>query len=189
MLHRTQAIQVVPVYAKFIERYPDVRALAGAQGEELHEILASLGLRWRIDLILEMTAGLMSRFGGEVPREKSDLLSLPGVSDYIASAVRCFAWNLPEALIDTNTVRIMGRLFGLEVKDSSRRNRGFREIIQAMVDPARPREYNFALLDLAGQVCDKKKPCCTGCPVFGYCKHDALSVAKQVAGIRKCESG
>jgi A/G-specific adenine glycosylase len=188
MLHRTQAIQVVPVYTKFIERYPDIRALAAVNGEELHQVLSSLGLRWRIDLILDMVAGLMSRFDGEVPSEKRDLLSLPGVSDYIASAVRCFAWNLPEALVDTNAVRIAGRLFGLEVKDSSRRNRRFREIIREMVDPVRPREYNYALLDLANQVCEKKKPRCVECPVFGYCKNGALSISKKVLEIQACDS-
>jgi A/G-specific adenine glycosylase len=188
MLHRTQAIQVVPVYTQFIERYPDIRALAGATKEDFHDTLSSLGLRWRIDLILDMKAGLMSQFEGEVPREKSELLSLSGVSDYIASAVRCFAWNLPEALIDTNTVRIVGRLFAVEVKDSSRRNRRFRTIIQAMVDPARPREYNYALLDLANHFCDKQRPCCVGCPVIGFCNHGALRMAKQAVDIRECES-
>lgn len=183
MLHRTQAKQVVPVYKRFIERYPDILALSGATREELHEITSSLGLRWRIDFLQEMAACLMTRFGGEVPLEMKELLSLPGVSYYIASAVRCFSWNLPEALIDTNTVRIAGRLCGLEVKDSSRRNRRFREIIQALVDPERPREFNYALLDLANQVCAKRKTGCEECPVFGYCKHGAVLLAKQATGL------
>jgi A/G-specific adenine glycosylase len=183
MLHRTRAIQVVPVYSRFIERYPDIFTLSGANRRELHENLSSLGLRWRIDLLQQMAVSLMTMFGREVPREKNELVSLPGVNDYIASAVRCFAWNLPEALIDTNTVRIAGRLCGLEVKESSRRNRQFREILQAMVDPERPREYNYALLDLANQVCAKRKPGCEECPVFGYCKHETVLLAKQVAGI------
>ncbi|MFH0995757.1 MAG: DNA-binding protein [Pseudomonadota bacterium] len=189
LLHRTQAIQVAPVYRQFIEHYPDIPALARATREELHERLFSLGLRWRIDLILDMASALMSQFGGEMPRERSHLISLPGISDYIASAVRCFAWDLPEAIIDTNTVRIAGRLFGLEIKDSSRRNRRFREIIQAMVDTVRPREYSFALLDLANQACGKKKPFCVECPVFEYCKHAASGVANQAEEIRKCEQG
>ena len=170
MLHRTQAPQVVPVYERFIERYPDVPGLARATKEELRDALYSLGLRWRIDLIHEMATELMEHFGGQVPREKANLLSLPGVSHYIASAVRCFAWNLPEALIDTNTVRVVGRLFGLEIKDSSRRNRRFRELITALVDPDEPRVYNYALLDLAEQVCMKKRPPeCGRCPVYGWC--------------------
>ena len=122
MLHRTQALQVVPVYTQFLEKYPTLASLAQAKQEEFHEVLYSLGLRWRIDLIMEMVSQIQERFHGQIPEEKSDLLSLSGVSDYVASAVRCFAWNKPETIVDTNTVRVIGRVFNLQIKDSSRRN-------------------------------------------------------------------
>jgi A/G-specific adenine glycosylase len=170
MLHRTQASQVVPVYERFIERYPDVSAVADATKEDLHQVLYSLGLHWRIDLIHEMVNQLMESFGGRVPRKKPDLLSLSGVSHYIAGAVRCFAWNLPEPLLDTNTVRVMGRLFGLETKDSSRRSQRFRELAAALVDRDEPRAYNYAMLDLADDVCMKKQPpACERCSVSWGC--------------------
>lgn len=183
MLHRTQAKQVVPVYEYFLRRYPDVRALAQATREDLHAVLFSLGLRHRIDLIHEMAADLMARFEGQVPDAKPDLLSLPGVSEYISGAVRCFAWNLPEALIDTNTVRVVGRLFGLETKDSSRRNRRFRELITELVDPDEPRAYNYALLDLASLVCTKvRPPDCADCPVQNQCLYGSVVLAHRNAG-------
>lgn len=170
MLHRTQAVQVVPVYENFVCQYPDLPAMAKVSKNDLHKALYSLGLRWRIDLIYQMVSELMSRFGGEVPSERTELLSLPGVSEYIAGAVRCFSWNLPEPLADTNTVRIVGRLFGLEIKDSSRRNRQFRELIAMLVDPGDPRAYNYALLDLADKVCMKKQqPDCSNCPLSQIC--------------------
>lgn len=170
MLHRTQALQVVPVYERFIRIYPDAASLARASTEDLHKLLFPLGLRWRVDLIYKMAAKIADRFEGQIPREKAELLSLPGVSDYIASAVRCFSWNLPDPLIDTNTVRVIGRLFGLKIKDSSRRNRHFRELITALVDPKHPRAYNYALLDLAHLICHKRKaPECTRCPVQAHC--------------------
>lgn len=172
MLHRTQARQVVPVYEKFVERYPDVVSLAQVSKEDLRQTLYSLGLRWRIDLIHDLAADLMMRFGGRVPERKEDLLSLPGVSQYIAGAVRCFVWNKPEALVDTNIVRVVGRVFGLEVKDSSRRNRQYRELIGGLVDPVEPRAYNFSLLDLAEAVCTKRQPpACTQCPIVQWCKY------------------
>ncbi len=174
MLHRTQAPQVLPAYERLMERCPDVSALAQVSKEELYGLLSSLGLRWRIDLIQVMATELVVRFGGQVPRSKNDLLSLPGVSDYIASAVRCFAWNLPEPVIDTNTVRVVGRLFGLEIKDSSRRNPHFRQLIAALLDPDEPRAYNYALLDLADRVCMKKRaPCCEICPAAQWCVYRA----------------
>lgn len=178
MLHRTQARQVLPAYVRFIERYPSVSALAQASDRDLYEALFSLGLRWRVGLIRKMATALMDRFDGKVPMDKTDLLSLPGVSDYVASAVRCFAWNLPDPLVDTNTVRVVGRLFGLEVKDSSRRNRRFRKLIGALVDPEEPRAYNYALLDLANQVCKKRPaPECFRCPVREHCMYGTKLVA------------
>jgi A/G-specific adenine glycosylase len=170
MLHRTQVVQVIPVFQSFIARYPTLPALALADQKEVAKELSSLGLHWRIDLIHEMVHQIAERFNMIVPQEKADLLTLPGVSEYIASAVRCFAWNLPEPLIDTNTVRITGRVFGLETKDSSRRNSKFKHLIAALVDPDHPRDYNYAMLDLAHLICLKKQePLCLECPVQKLC--------------------
>jgi A/G-specific adenine glycosylase len=170
MLHRTRAAQVAPVFQRFITRYPDTRALTTASRAELRQELYSLGLQWRIDLVAEMATHLVERFDGTVPELRDDLISLPGVSDYIASAVRCFAWGHPEPLIDTNTVRVVGRLFGLEITESSRRNRTFKNLISSLVDLEQPREYNFALLDLADAICTKRTiPGCSQCPVAQMC--------------------
>lgn len=175
MLHRTQASQVVPVYERFVERYPDVPALAQAGREKLRDALYSLGLRWRIHLIHDLAARLVEEFGGSIPEKKEHLLSLPGVSEYIASAVRCFAWNHPEPLVDTNIVRVIGRMFGLEIKDSSRRNQHFRKLIAALIAREEPRAYHYALLDLADQVCHKERdPKCERCPIQRWCVYGRL---------------
>jgi len=168
--HYLKAPQVIPVYTYFIQRYPDISSLATATRDELHAVLFSLGLRQRIDALHALANEIMLRFAGQVPLEKEDLLSLPGVSEYIAGAVRCFALDEPEPLIDTNTVRVFGRLFGLEIKDSSHRNPRFKSVIADLVDPVEPRAYNYALLDLASLVCTKTlPPVCGECPVRRYC--------------------
>ena len=183
MLHRTQARQVVPVYERFIQKYPDVTLLSQATKPELNEILYSLGLRWRIDLIYEMANELMSRFNNQIPRSKEQLLSLPGVSEYIAGAVRCFAWNLPEPIPDTNTVRIAGRLFGLEIKDSSRRNPLFKNLITKLVDPDEPRTFNYAQLDLADKICTRRQaPDCPKCPLLQWCRYGSRATGQQLKG-------
>ncbi|MGA9098625.1 MAG: hypothetical protein WB392_06795, partial [Methanotrichaceae archaeon] len=151
-------------------------ALANATIDELQKVLFSLGLRWRIDMIHRMTQDLQEQFKGQIPKEKMDLVSLPGISEYIASAVRCFAWNKPEAIIDTNTVRIVGRLFGLEIKESSRRNRIFRKLLEALVDPEKPRLFNYSMLDLAALVCTKRMPKCSECPICNYCAFGTKAV-------------
>lgn len=180
MLHRTQVRQVVPVYERFLKKYPDLQSLAGASEEELHKELYSLGLRWRVRLIQEMAAELVNRYKGKIPIDRESLLALPGVSDYIASAFRCFAWKQTDALIDTNTVRIVARLFGVPIKDSLRRNRRFMSLIAALVDPEEPKIYNYALLDLANKTCLKvQEPLCERCPVQDWCLYGINQVGSE----------
>lgn len=169
-LHRTQAKQVVPVYEIFVEKYPTLQSLVKTRPEKLHQVLYPLGLRWRVDLIYHMAMELMTRFGGEIPPAKTDLLSLPGISEYIAGAVRCFAWGIPEPLADTNTVRVAGRLFCLKIKESSRRNRQYKNLLYNLLPAENSRAYNYALLDLADKICIKRNsPDCPNCPLLSLC--------------------
>lgn len=175
MLHRTQARQVVKMYEQFIARYPSPQRLLQATEKDIESSLHSLGLLWRIRLIRKLAQDLVTTYEGRVPVEKGKLILLPGVSDYIASAVRCFAWNLPEAIVDTNIVRVVGRLLGLETKDSSRRNQQVRKLISDLVDKDAPRDYNFALLDLADGIClARRQPLHAICPVLSYCRYGNL---------------
>ncbi len=170
MLHRTHVNQVVPIYIEFLQKYPGIVYIHDAPEKEIWEALAGLGLHWRIALIKKMADQILTRFGSIIPQEKSLLMSLPGINDYIASAVRCFAWNYPDPVIDTNTVRIAGRIFGLETKDSSRRNQRVRLLISRLIDPNNPADFNYALLDLAHLVCHRRhEPECATCPVRPYC--------------------
>lgn len=172
MLHRTQAMQVVPVYQRFISRFPSLSQALEGRSDEIARLLFPLGLRWRVGLMCEMFATLRERFDGQLPATKEELISLPGISEYIASAVRCFGWNLPEPLIDTNTVRVISRLYNLPLKDSSRRNARFKERIAELVSDTHPAAYNYALLDLAALICTKvREPSCGDCPVRAYCRY------------------
>lgn len=178
MLHRTQASQVTPVYETFIKLYPCLSELTQASKEELRGVLYPLGLQWRIDLIYDMASVLMNNYKGEIPSTKSDLLSLPGVSDYIAGAVRCFAWGFPDALVDTNTTRVVERIFGLEIKVSSRRNLNFKKLIAELVDSNLPRTYHYALLDFTDKVCTKKRlPDCNQCPLLQMCAYGQFAIS------------
>jgi len=172
LLHRTQVKQMVAVYERLVASYPDIPALAAADKATLDALLFSLGLRWRTDLLHVMAQEINTRFEGHIPTDRADLLSLSGVSEYIAGAVRCFAWDQPEVLMDTNMVRIAGRLLGWPVKDSSRRNARFRRALELLVDPQEPRAFNYALLDLAHLVCHKRQePRCQECPLRPWCHH------------------
>ena len=170
MLHRTQVKQVLPVYNRFINNYPDIKSIFEENEEKIKVILYPLGLHWRIKYIKKMAEEIYIRFDSSIPKQKEDLISLPGISDYIASAVRCFAWNISDSIVDTNTVRIVGRIYGVHTKDSSIRNQKIRLLIENLIDRQFPSKFNYALLDLAHLVCHKKKePECKVCPISSFC--------------------
>jgi A/G-specific adenine glycosylase len=171
LLHRTRANQVVGLYEKTLAAYPTVYALAAAEPEAVYELLHSAGLRWRVGLLLNAAQEIVDRFSGEVPASRVELESIPGIGHYIAAAIRCFAFGENDAIIDSNVVRVYGRVFDLRVTDSLRRNRDFHQLAQSLVDPEHPREYNLALLDLAAAICTPRVPKCEVCPIAVHCTY------------------
>lgn len=172
MLQRTRADQVLPVYRNFIEKYPDAPSLFEASIDEIRKIIRPLGIHSRADTIYEIASTLEEAFGGRIPESRDQLESLSGVGQYTAGAVRCFALGKAEALIDTNTVRVSARLFGLNYKPSSRRSAQFLCLIEKLLDKNNPRRYNFAMLDLADSTCHKRTdPDCEQCPLKHMCTY------------------
>jgi len=169
LLHRTKANQVVPVYNEFIKKFPTIGALAEASFVEVKETVYSLGLLWRTKALYKMAQDVVARFKNEIPIQREKLESLPGISHYIASAVRCFAFGYAEVLLDTNTVRIIGRIFGIRSSDSSRRCRTFRKLYEFILDKDNARNFNYAMLDLGALVCLPREPFCNICPIIYIC--------------------
>ena len=179
LLHRTKADQVTPIYFRFIREFPTMLDLAKSSRDRIVTLVRPLGLRWRAELLHSMSQKVVNSTGGQIIAHKDWFLSLPGVSDYIASAVMCFAFDKPEPLLDTNTVRIIGRIFGVKVTDSSRRSRRFRELYSYLMDKNRPREFNLAMIDLGALICRPRRPSCEICPLRKYCLYCSNNVKKR----------
>src|SRR5205814_1125119 len=94
MLRRTRSGQVNPVFIRFMHRFPEAAQLATADHNEVEDLLRPLGLAWRLPAFQALARQLVDLQGG-VPTEIAALMQLPGVGDYVASAVRAFAFNLP----------------------------------------------------------------------------------------------
>jgi len=170
LLHRTKAEQVIPLYDLFLKHFPDVKSLAASTPSDIQQLFYSAGLHWRWRLLHLTAIEILTRFKGQIPSKFEDLISLPGVSHYIAAAVRCFSFDQPEAVLDTNTVRVASRLLNVAAKDSSRRSQLFRSILQVLLDRQRPREFNFSIIDFAAIVCRAKSPRHHECPFRLYCR-------------------
>lgn len=169
MLRRTNAPQVIPVYQEVIQRYPTPGSLAFAPTNEVFDLLRPLGLAWRAENIKQMSEVLVNRFNGELPSSYEGLKELPGVGDYVASAVCCFAFDIPMPIIDTNTVRVAGRYFGFDTHAESRRIKAVRETVKAITDRKKPSEFNHSFLDFAALICKAIKPGCPLCPLRKRC--------------------
>lgn len=182
MLRRTRAEQVIPVYQRFRARFPTPSALAGADPEAVAEIVRPLGLTWRVPAFQALGRVLRDAMHGQVPEARSELQEFSGVGDYVAAAVRIFAFNRPDTLVDTNTVRVAGRYFGFAYHPESRRNRLVRMAIDRLHDHAQPRESGEALLDFAALVCQATTPHCEACPVSGRCVYFVSQKVSSVGG-------
>jgi len=169
MLRRTQARQVVKVYNVFIVKYPDAHALAMAPAEEVAHTLYSLGLVWRVPAFQQIAHSLVEQYKGTIPPSYDALIALPGIGDYVASAVCCFAFEQAVTIVDTNTVRVVGRLFGVPTHAESRRRKSVRKLLHALLDRENPKSYNYAMLDIAALICTPAKPNCAACPLLPYC--------------------
>ncbi|MCC6960303.1 MAG: DNA-binding protein [Dehalococcoidia bacterium] len=180
MLRRTRADQVGPIYERFVDRFPDARALAAAWEVEVADLLRPLGLAWRVPAFRQMARMLVEEYGGTVPRDRRALISLPGVGEYVADAVLCVAFNEPVVLMDTNTVRVAGRYFGFPVHAESRRRVPVRRAVARLVDHTSPRASNLALLDFAAMVCRAGRPLCERCPVAAGCAWRQIELANSV---------
>ena len=169
LLHRTRAENVVPIYLKFITEFPNVKTLSEAYMGDIFKILRPLGLAWRVNLLKRAATIIEREFSGQIPMDKEKLLGLPGIGDYIASAIRVFSSDTEDPLIDTNTVRIICRIYGISINDGLRREGIMKELYRQLRCKTDPKVFGFTLIDLAAGVCHPKVPECKKCPISPSC--------------------
>lgn len=170
MLQRTRRDKVAEVFPKFVKKFPDAKSVAEADLEELRKVLKPLGLAHRVPRMKKL-AEIVARSGG-VPEKYEDLLSLPGVGPYIASAVLCFGFGQPISVVDANIVRVVARITGLKTTGKREQDKKLvEEILLNSVPPRMFRKVNLAMLDLAWELCKPRNPICKPCPVRNNCNH------------------
>lgn len=163
MLQRTQAQNVVPVYERFVARYPTALDLAGADAEELKALWWPLGLLWRVPLVRAL--GVRLAADGRIPDTLDGLLKLPGVGPYAAAAYHSFHGRGRGVLIDSNVVRWLARLTGRPFDAETRRRRWVRDLAERVTPRRSVRAFNFALLDFTMTICIPARPRCEVCPL------------------------
>lgn len=168
MLQQTRVDQVIPFYRRFLARFPSVRRLAVASPAEVLKAWYGLGYNRRA---VHLHRAAQAMVGKPFPRSASQLRALPGLGPYAAAAVATFAFNAPEALLDTNAARVLHRVFvGPDVPRPKRSPRAMRALAETVLDRTDPRRWNEALFDLGASVCTKRAPRCSVCPLQRSCR-------------------
>ena len=170
LLHRTRAMAAERVYREVVRQFPNPADIVSRPTEWL-EMTHPAGLAWRAKTFISACEQILTSHDREVPSARDALMSLPGVGHYIASAVRCFGFGIPEVLVDTNTIRLASRITDEPLSPARHRSRKVRESVERITENciAASPDDNYALLDLAAIVCHSRSPECVRCPVLSAC--------------------
>lgn len=169
MLQQTQADRVRGYFAAWMGQWPGFRSLAAASPADAIRSWAGLGYNRRALQLHGTAVEVEARHGGALPRGTAELMQLPGIGPYTASAVRAFAWDEPAAAVDTNIARVIARH---RLGVASQRGIDARVLVATaarLLPEAGGRSHNLALMDLGALVCTARSPGCDGCPVASTC--------------------
>jgi len=170
MLQQTQVKTVLPYYTRFLERFPDLRALAEAPLEEVKAVTDPLGYKVRGERLKRIAETAVERHGATLPSTEEELLALPGIGRYTAGAVRSFAFRHDAPILDTNVLRLLVRVFD-PPRDGGPAAllRRLWALAAAIIPPGKGYVFNQALMDFGAQVCTARRPICLFCPLRPVC--------------------
>ena len=153
MLQQTRVDTVIPYYESFLHRLPTIEDLAQAPEEVLLKVWEGLGYYSRVRNMQKAAQQMMADFGGNFPETHEGILSLKGLGPYTAGAIASIAFQLPEPAVDGNVMRVLSRLFEVDYDIGVPANRKiFQAMMEILIDPARPGDFNQALMDLGSDI-------------------------------------
>lgn len=159
MLQQTQVVTVIPYYERFLEWFPTIEDLAKAPEDKLLKAWEGLGYYSRVRNMQKAAQEIMEKFDGIFPDNHKDILSLKGIGPYTAGAISSIAFGLAEPAVDGNVMRVMARLFEVNYDIGEPKNRKiFQAIMEILIDPERPGDFNQALMDLGTDIESAKNP-------------------------------
>ena len=167
MLQQTTVEAVKAYFRVFVEKWPDVEALAAAPTEDVMKAWAGLGYYSRARN-LKACADLVARRGGRFPDTETALRELPGIGAYTSAAITAIAFDRPAAVVDGNVERVISRLFSITTPLSEAKAE-IRAHVERMVPGTRPGDFAQAMMDLGATICTPRRPRCMLCPLREDC--------------------
>lgn len=185
MLQQTQVDRVIPKFEQFVQRYPDIDALARSSTSDVVRLWQGLGYNSRATRLVELARIVAERFGGQLPRSAEELRSLPGVGPYTVAAIRAFGFDEDDAALDTNIRRIVHRVYyGIEYPPKAVHAQ-LDEKARASVPPGTGHDWNSAMMDLGATICTARAPKCLICPLQRDCAAAPIDPAALEAARRE----
>ena len=153
MLQQTRVDTVIPYYERFLDWFPTVESLANAPEERLLKAWEGLGYYSRVRNMQTAAQQIMNEFEGNFPSTYEGIASLEGIGPYTAGAISSIAFNLPQPAVDGNVMRVLARLFEVNHDIGNPSNRKiFQAMMEVLIDPDRPGDFNQALMDLGSDI-------------------------------------
>ncbi len=171
MLQQTRVEAVKPYFERFMERLPDIAALAAVEEDELLKLWEGLGYYSRARNLRKAARQIMELYGGRMPADCGALQKLSGIGSYTAGAIASIAFGLPEPAVDGNVLRVLARLLedGEDISDPAVKKKA-EERLRPVMPKDRPGDFNQALMELGAVVClPNGAPKCAQCPWRDLC--------------------
>jgi A/G-specific adenine glycosylase len=181
MLQQTRVAVVIPYYERFLERFPDVRALAQAPEEEVLRFWSGLGYYSRARNLQKAAQEIVAKHGGRFPKTAEEILKLPGIGRYTSAAIRSIAFGQKAAVLDGNVARVVARLRAVrgDLREA-KRWQSLQESADHLLEAKSPGEWNQAMMELGATVCTPKSPQCLLCPAAKFCRGRQLGIAESL---------
>lgn len=153
MLQQTRVDTVIPYFQRFLETFPTIPDLAAAEEETLLKTWEGLGYYSRVRNMQVAAQTMVEKYEGKFPETMEEIRSLKGIGPYTAGAIASIAFNLPEPAVDGNVMRVLARLFEVDLDIGNPTNRKvFQAMMEVLIDPQRPGDFNQALMDLGSDI-------------------------------------
>lgn len=170
MLQQTQVKTVIPYYARFMDRFPDLQTLASAPLDDVLHHWTGLGYYARARNIHKAANMCLANFSGELPDNSEALVSLPGIGRSTAAAILSLAYQQRAAILDGNVKRVLARVFGVtDWPGQSQALETLWQISEAQTPTGRCDDYNQAMMDFGATHCTGSKPLCHDCLFSKQC--------------------
>ncbi len=170
MLQQTQVAAVIPYYQRFLQRFPDVAALAAAPAEEVMAHWSGLGYYSRARNLHRCAQRVVAEHGGRFPDDPAILAELPGIGRSTAAAISAFAYGTRAAILDGNVKRVFARVFGIDAYPGEKavENALWQRAV-ALLPQQDVESYTQGLMDMGATLCTRSRPACPSCPLRQRC--------------------